>query len=67
MQQQNWIAHVIRRENNDVIKVLAFYDSKITKKGRPIPSIMERAIKESNLERSQFFKNCFNKIITLIR
>jgi hypothetical protein len=61
MQQQNWIAHVTRRENNDIIKLLGFHNTKTTKKGRPIPSIMERVVKESKLDRSQFLRNCFNK------
>ena len=58
-QQKNWIAHVVRRENSDIVKLFAFHVTKIARRGRPIPSIMERAIGQSQLERDQFLKQCF--------
>ena len=63
LQQQKWIAHVSRRENNDIIKILTFHTTKTSKIGRPIPSILERVIELSRLDKSQFLKDCFNKKI----
>ena len=59
-QQSKWIAHVIRRENNDIIKILTFHTTK-GKRGAPVKSILERSINYSRLDRNQFIRDCFNR------
>jgi len=44
LQQIKWIAHVIRRENDNICKILTFHSTKRKKRGRNIKSILERAI-----------------------
>ena len=61
MQQRNWIAHVIRRENDNICKILTFYDIKRKKLGRKSLSILERALAASGMTRSQFLKACFTR------
>ena len=63
VQQKKWVAHITRRENDDVVKVLTFHDMKVLKVGRPVPSILQRVIAESDLDRAQFLKSCFMKTI----
>ena len=60
-QQINWISHVIRRENNNVCKILTFHSTKRTKLGRKNLTVLERAVKESRLCLSQFLKESFVK------
>ena len=60
-QQINWIAHIIRRENNNVCKVLTFHSTKRTKVGRKSPSILERAVAASGVSFTQFLKDSFEK------
>ena len=63
LQQQKWVSHITRRENNEMIKILTFYNIPRNKQGRPIPSILERAIHQTQLDRTQFLRNCFKKDI----
>ena len=64
-QQSKWIAHVIRRENNDIIKILTFHTAK-GKRGAPVKSILERSINYSRLDRNQFIRDCFNRKIRIL-
>ena len=61
LQQQNWIAHVIRRENDNPCKRLTFYDIHRKKLGRKSPSILDRAIQHSGMSKEQFLRTCFLK------
>ena len=61
MQQKNWIAHVIRRENDNICKILTFYTIKRKKLGRRSPSILDRALAVSGMSKSQFLKVCFTR------
>ena len=60
-QQINWISHVIRRENDNVSKILTFHCTKRTKIGRKSLSILERAMQNSSISYSQFLKDSFKK------
>ena len=60
-QQQNWIAHVIRRENNNLCKILTFHSVKRKRLGRKTPTILENAAKKSGLALNEFIKACFGK------
>ena len=57
----NWIAHIIRRENNNVCKILTCHSTKRTKVGRKSPSILERAVAASVVSFVQFLKDSFEK------
>ena len=61
-QQINWVSHVIRRENNNVAKILTFHSTKRTKLGRKSPSILDRAVQNSAISRSQFLNDSFKKM-----
>ena len=60
-QQHNFVAHIIRRENNNIAKNLMFHNVVRTKRGRKSPSILESVIERSGLERSEFLKASFLK------
>ena len=60
-QQQNWISHVIRRENNNLCKILTFHSVKRKKLGRKTPTILENAANKSGLALNEFIKACFTK------
>ena len=60
-QQIRWISHVIRRENDNVSKILTFHCTKRTKIGRKSLSILERAVANSQVSYSQFLKDSFKK------
>ena len=60
-QQINWIAHVIRRQNNNVNKMLTFHTVKRSRRGRKIPSILDRAVQNSGLSFSEFLRTSFLK------
>ena len=53
-QQTLWVSHTIRRENSDLTKMLTFHNTKNSKLGAPIPSIINRAIKYSQVDQLQF-------------
>ena len=59
--QINQMAHLIRRENNNVCKILTFHTAKRTKLGRKNLSILERAVQHSGLSHGQFLKDSFMK------
>ena len=61
LQQQNWIAHVVRRGNDNPCKRLTFYDIARKKLGRKSPSILERVIDNSGLSKEQFLNACMKK------
>ena len=61
LQQQNWIAHTIRRDNDNPCKRLTFYDICRKKLGRKSPSILDRTIQYSGMSREQFLRTCFLK------
>ena len=61
LQQQNWVAHVIRRENNNPCKMLTFYNINRKKRGRRSPSILDRAVQHSGLTINEFISKCFMK------
>ena len=60
-QQQNYVSHIIRRENNTLAKKLMFHNERNVKKGRKSPSILEKVIKRSGLEKSEFIRKSFEK------
>ena len=60
-QQINWIAHVIRRQNNNVNKMLTFHTVKRSRRGRKIPSILDRAVQNSGLSFSEFLRTSLLK------
>ena len=60
-QQIKWIAHIIRRENNNICKIMTFHKTKRTKRGRKQLSILERCIQNSGLGKSEFLKTSFLK------
>ena len=60
-QQKQWIAHVIRRENDHPCKMLTFHTNKIKRRGRKVPSILERTISSSKISKGQFLSDCFKK------
>ena len=60
-QQQNWVAHLIRRNNDNVGKILTFHNVIRKKRGRKSPSILERAIDYSGASRSEFLRVSFQK------
>ena len=62
-QQINWISHIIRRENNNVCKILTFHSTKRTKLGRKNLTVLERAVKESGLSLSQLLKSSNSSVI----
>jgi len=61
VQQVKWISHVIRRENDNVSKILTFHTTKRTKPGRKSLSVLERAVKYSGTTYSQFLSDSFKK------
>ena len=61
VQQVKWISHVIRRENDNVSKILTFHTTKRTRLGRKSPSVLERAVKYSGTTYSQFLSDSFKK------
>ena len=60
-QQVNWMAHLIRRENDNVGKILTFHQVQRTKRGRISPSILDRAVSFSGMDRAEFIRAAFNK------
>ena len=62
LQQRNWIAHVIRRENTNPCKQITFHATKNTRLGKRIPSILDRAVNLSGLSKSQFIREAFRKL-----
>ena len=60
-QQFNWISHLIRRDNDNVGKILTFHNVVRTKRGRKSLSILERVIQHSGLSRSEFLRVSFRK------
>lgn len=60
--QQSWIAHVIRRDNRNLCKNLTFHNVKRTKLGRKSPSILEKAIISSGMDKDHFLKSSFLRI-----
>ena len=60
-QQQNFVSHIIRRENNNLAKKLMFHNERNIKRGRKSPSILEKVIKRSGLGKSEFIKISFKK------
>ena len=61
-QQHNFVAHIIRRENNNIAKNLMFHNVVRTKRGRKSPSILESVIGRTGMERSEFLKASFLKM-----
>ena len=59
-QQHKWIAHTIRRPNNEIIKKLTFHQTKNVRRGRRIQSILEKSQQRSNTEKQQYLRDCFN-------
>ena len=60
-QQIKWIAHIIRRENSNICKIMTFHKTKRTKRGRKQLSILERSIQNLGLDKSEFLKTSFLK------
>ena len=60
-QQQNFVSHIIRRENNNLAKKLMFHNERNIKRGRKSPSILEKVIKRSGFGKSEFIKLSFKK------
>ena len=60
-QQKQWIAHVIRRENNHPCKMLTFHTNRIKRRGRKVPSMIERTISSSKKSKGQFLSDCLKK------
>ena len=60
-QQLNWISHVIRRDNQNLCKILTFYSIKAKRRGRRTASILQRAVEKSGMTTSQFLKASFQK------
>ena len=60
-QQQNFISHIIRRNNNSTTKKLMFHNVRNTKRGRKSPSILERVVTRSGMEKSEFIRVSFQK------
>ena len=56
-QQEAWMSHVIRRDNRNLCKTLTFHNIKRTKLGRKSPSIIEKAIISSGMDKNQFLKS----------
>ena len=59
-QQHNWISHCIRRDNDEVSKMLTFHTTMNRLRGRSSASILQRVVKRSSLDRGQFLRNCFS-------
>ena len=60
-QQLQWISHLIRRENNNICKILTFHSVKRTKPGRKNASFLERAVQHSDTSLNQFLENSMAK------
>ena len=60
-QQLKWISHLIRRDNDNVGKILTFHDVVRRKRGRKSLSILERVIDRSGVSRSEFLRASFQK------
>ena len=60
-QQFNWISHLIKRDNDNVGKILTFHNVVRTKRGRKSLYILERVIQHSGLSRSEFLRVSFRK------
>ena len=60
-QQSDWMAHVIRRDNLNLCKILTFHSTVPRRLGRRTPSILQRAVSASGLSRSQYLRTSFLK------
>ena len=60
-QQNNWVSHLIRRNNNNICKILTFNTTTRTKQGRKIPSILERAVQHSGKSLEEYLRSSFIK------
>ena len=60
-QQMKWMAHIIRRENNNICKILTFHTVKRTKRGRKTLSILERVVQKLRMNLSEFLRKSFLK------
>ena len=61
LQQRNWVAHVIRRENSNPCKQLMFHAIKNKKLGKKVKSILEQVVNKSLVSRCQLIRDCFNR------
>ena len=62
LQQMNWISHIIRRENDNISKILTFHSTKRKRLGRSTTSILERVVQRSGISYTQFLKDSFRKM-----
>ena len=58
-QQENYIAHLVRRENSNSCKILTFHDTFRKKRGRRSLTILEQVVENSGMSKSQFLRACF--------
>ena len=61
-QQADWISHIIRRDNQNLCKILTFHSIESRRIGRRTKSILQRAIDASCLSTSQFLRKSFLKM-----
>ena len=59
-QQKNYTAHVIRKENQCIVKRLLFEDNRSRKQG-PHQSLLGRVLKNENTTAEMFFKNAIER------
>ena len=59
-QQRNYTAHVIRKENQCIVKRLLFEDNRSRKQG-PHQSLLGRVLKSENTTAEMFFKNAIER------
>ena len=59
-QQQNWVSHIIRQPNNELVKMLLFESERNSRTGR-INSILPNVVRRQQQEKSKFIKDCFMK------
>jgi len=60
-QQKSWISHIVREENNSITKMLLFNTVDNKKKGRPANIILSNVIKNAEIDKMQFFKECLER------
>ena len=61
-QQADWISHIIRRDNQNLCKILTFHSIESRRIGRRTKLILQRAIDASCLSTSQFLRKSFLKM-----
>jgi len=56
IQQRNYAAHIVRKENQSIVKKLMFENNQSRKQG-PQQTVLNRVLKYKNCKAETFFKN----------